>query len=156
MKRGDANRDGAMRVRPRRCIRVAVRAGEQVANAPTAMPPARTWYGWQVLAADGVAMTTWLYAGSQWRRSLTTPERDTLFALGFATYGLISFGAVGSHDLNPGRYAEVGLLVGYLTAVAVDSAVLSYDVTPDPPRFAWTPAASVSSRSGMIGLHGVF
>ncbi|MBI2395096.1 MAG: hypothetical protein HYV09_36335 [Deltaproteobacteria bacterium] len=122
--------------------------------APASRKSRRTWYGWQTLTTDAVALPLFLLAGAD-------SEPAALFGVltGLTTYVFgapiihaahhspaKAFGSFGLRLAAPGigavlgcaAYGEseglgclpgaaLGALVGHATAVVIDSAVLAYD-----------------------------
>jgi hypothetical protein len=141
----------------------------------------RTWYGWQTLALDGIAIAA-TTAG-------VVEERGALAGAGIAGYffgapvvhfahgnwgrgfgslglrvggpldGAIIGGLVGPKQTNcamlcgPGPGAIVGAGVGAVSAMALDAAFLAYDREPARMSVAVVPAAD---DGGQLVLSGSF
>lgn len=138
--------------------------------------PKGTWYGWQTLLTDGLALTM-LYAAADGRGD------DGLVYGAVATYNLgapiVHFGhknygrglaslAVRSlpsilifGDTNASTDLALLTLISVPTMIAVDAAALAREDAPEPaPRGPYgmkmSPTASATKNGGLVGVAGTF
>lgn len=156
----------------------------------------RKWYGWQTLIVDGATLVTTIALaapspqaanGVFWSGYLLGGPivhwSNGQLGMGFASLGLrvgaplvlgltgaALGGASGNSDWDnfSGAYAgaAIGLLAGYVTAVAVDSAVLArktVKVTPEAEqksrlKLKWSPTVGYDPKTKMtsLGVGGTF
>lgn len=145
------------------------------------VPPERRWYGGQTLAVDGIMLTSGLLLGSSGLAPLAGISILGYFAGGPMVHGAHDRGwaALGSFGLRlggplagvaiagaiaPGAAGGLGcnemcvggLVAGYLGAVLLDAAALSWERPKPPTGPIVVPTAAVKKDGAVVGLQGVF
>jgi hypothetical protein len=169
--------------------------------------PRREWYGWQTLIVDGASVGIMIIGGLAQSAAIGATGGLVYLGgpaavhfghgnvgMGFASMGLrvgapivgaliglaAGAGACSSRSGNGDCLAvgaSLGFLGGYVTAVAVDAAVLAYDEpkreapksgSGEPPAVAsaaprkaapavqWTPTAAATPQGASVGVAGTF
>lgn len=147
--------------------------------------PDERWYGGQTLAADGISLAVLMLGaleepfayvgvggllvaapivhfghGNVGRGFLSLGMRTGLpFGTAAVGYGLTTGACPSDDDADycGGIGAVVGLFVGSVAAVVLDSAVLAWEPAPEPPPgVSWSPSLAATPNSAQLLVSGNF